>query len=194
MQVAQLRAPSCGAAMPSVTSRRAAAPRAALLGRAAAAAARGPAAAARAPLAPPRAVRTDADVGAADAATLQLIADVSNAADAAHAAALARAAFDPASAPVYGEDTPLRRKVLTSIADLQAGLLERETEVRLMLLAALCGEHLLLLGPPGTAKSELSRRLAGLTRGRYFERLLTRFSVPEELFGPLSMRGLENDE
>ena len=62
-------------------------------------------------------------------------------------------------------------------------------QVRLMLLAALCGEHLLLLGPPGTAKSELSRRLTGLTGGRYYERLLTRFSVPEELFGPLSMRG-----
>ena len=63
-----------------------------------------------------------------------------------------------------------------------------------MLLAALCGEHLLLLGPPGTAKSELSRRLSGVVGGAYFERLLTRFSVPEELFGPLSMRGLENDE
>lgn len=58
-----------------------------------------------------------------------------------------------------------------------------------MLLAALCGEHLLLLGPPGTAKSELSRRMANITGGSYYERLLTRFSVPEELFGPLSMRG-----
>ena len=58
-----------------------------------------------------------------------------------------------------------------------------------MLLAALSGEHLLLLGPPGTAKSELSRRLSKLTTGTYYERLLTRFSVPEELFGPLSMRG-----
>ncbi len=58
-----------------------------------------------------------------------------------------------------------------------------------MLIAALCGEHLLLLGPPGTAKSELSRRLSGLVQSKYFERLLTRFSVPEELFGPLSMKG-----
>lgn len=63
------------------------------------------------------------------------------------------------------------------------------TQVRLLMLAALCGEHLLLLGPPGTAKSELSRRLSGVMGGQYFERLLTRFSVPEELFGPLSMKG-----
>ena len=62
-------------------------------------------------------------------------------------------------------------------------------QVRLLLLAALSGEHLLLLGPPGTAKSELARRMARLTGGSYYERLLTRFSVPEELFGPLSMKG-----
>ena len=63
--------------------------------------------------------------------------------------------------------------------------------MRLLLLAALSGEHLLLLGPPGrcTAKSELARRMARLTGGSYYERLLTRFSVPEELFGPLSMKG-----
>ncbi|QDZ23934.1 ATPase RavA [Chloropicon primus] len=73
------------------------------------------------------------------------------------------------------------------------GLLEREVEVKLLLLAALTGEHLLLLGPPGTAKSELARRLSKVCHGAYFERLLTRFSVPEELFGPLSMKGLEED-
>lgn len=74
------------------------------------------------------------------------------------------------------------------------GLVEREAETRLLLLAALCGEHVLYLGPPGTAKSEMSRRLhAVLDGGGYFERLLTRFSVPEELFGPLSMRALERD-
>ena len=65
--------------------------------------------------------------------------------------------------------------------------------MRLLLLAALAGEHLLLLGPPGTAKSELGRRLARLCGGRYFERLLTRFTAPEELFGPLSLAALEQD-
>ncbi len=66
--------------------------------------------------------------------------------------------------------------------------------MRLLLLAALAREHVLYIGPPGTAKSELSRRLSKLYQGAYFERLLTRFSVPEELFGPLSMRALEEDK
>ncbi|KAG2429170.1 hypothetical protein HYH02_014105 [Chlamydomonas schloesseri] len=88
----------------------------------------------------------------------------------------------------------LKEKLRNAIAVMQEGLVERDAEVRLLLLAAMAGEHILLIGPPGTAKSEVGRRLNALIDGTYFERLLTRFSVPEELFGPLSMRALEEDQ
>jgi MoxR-like ATPase len=89
---------------------------------------------------------------------------------------------------------PTPERLHTLLQQMTQGLLEREAAARLALLAALAGEHVLLIGPPGTAKSALARRLHGAFAGvRWFERLLTRFSTPEELFGPLSLKALEDD-
>ena len=78
---------------------------------------------------------------------------------------------------------------------LESGLVGRRDHARMLLLAAVAGENALLFGPPGTAKSLLARRLRDCFADevRYFECLLTKFSMPEEVFGPVSLKGLEQD-
>lgn len=77
--------------------------------------------------------------------------------------------------------------------DLASRFPERGPIISGALAAILAGEHVLLVGPPGTGKSALVRSIAQAFGGSYFETLLTRFSTPEELFGPISLKALEQD-
>jgi MoxR-like ATPase len=80
--------------------------------------------------------------------------------------------------------------VRAAIADAGTGLIERDALIENTVLAAVAGEHLLVVGPPGTAKSEAVRRIARAISGSYFEYLLGRFTEPNELFGPVDLRKL----
>ncbi|MCY1030380.1 AAA family ATPase [Corallococcus sp. BB11-1] len=80
--------------------------------------------------------------------------------------------------------------VRDALTDAGRGLVEREAMVELVALSAVAGEHLLVIGPPGTAKSEAVRRTARALGGSYFEYLLGRFTEPSEIFGPVDLRKL----
>lgn len=74
-----------------------------------------------------------------------------------------------------------------AIADAARGLVDREAVVELLVLCAVAREHLLVVGPPGTAKSLAIRRASRALGGRLFEYMLGRFTEPPELFGPLDL-------
>jgi MoxR-like ATPase len=78
----------------------------------------------------------------------------------------------------------LRREV---VEPLKRRFVGRDEIVDLIALAVTAGEHLILHGPPGTAKSALIRQFALAVKGNYFEYLLTRFSEPNEVFGPVDL-------
>jgi len=87
------------------------------------------------------------------------------------------------------------RHTLTQLRDeLRQHFVERDDVIDGMLTATLAGEHILLLGPVGTAKSMLANALCErLQDAHFFGWLLTKFSTPEELFGPISLQSLEHD-
>ena len=76
----------------------------------------------------------------------------------------------------------------TIISQLESQFLAKDEAIRMMMVAAVAGEHMVLVGPPGTAKSALVRQFAQQVNATYFEYLLTRFSEPNELFGPVDIQ------
>ncbi len=71
---------------------------------------------------------------------------------------------------------------------LEARFLGKEEVIRLLFVSVLAGEHMVMVGPPGTAKSALVRAFAQVIDARYFDYLLTRFTEPNEIFGPVDIQ------
>ena len=71
---------------------------------------------------------------------------------------------------------------------LEREFLGKEEMIRLLFIAAIAGEHMVMIGPPGTAKSALARAFAESFDVRYFDYLLTRFTEPNEIFGPVDIQ------
>ncbi len=82
----------------------------------------------------------------------------------------------------------LSRRLQDGARQLEAQFLGKEEIVRLLFVSALAGEHLVMVGPPGTAKSALIRAFAQIIEARYFDYLLTRFTEPNEIFGPVDIQ------
>lgn len=88
----------------------------------------------------------------------------------------------------------IKNRINQLLEQVGEGLHEREQILAIALLAAISGQNAFLYGPPGTAKSLISRRLAcAFKESNYFEYLMNRFSTPEEVFGPVSIKELKED-
>lgn len=94
---------------------------------------------------------------------------------------------------------PVQERVRKLLATLNAHLYGKEEAVRLALLSAVAGESVFFLGPPGTAKSMISRRISCAFKDidqerEYFEYLMNEFSTPDEICGPVSLKKLNEDQ
>ena len=89
----------------------------------------------------------------------------------------------------------IREKTISILEGMKYGTLEREEAMALCLLSAMAGESIFLLGLPGVGKSMIARRLkTAFENAAVFEYLMSRFSTPDEIFGPVSISKLKDED
>lgn len=96
---------------------------------------------------------------------------------------------------LFTDEIPVKEHISQLIELMSQGLYEKEHIMAVSLLSAIAGESIFLLGPPGTAKSMVARRLKLVFKGaKSFEYLMSRFSTPDEIFGPVSISKLKDED
>jgi len=91
--------------------------------------------------------------------------------------------------------TSTRDQISNLLQNIQNGLYDKQEAVSLALLCSIAGESIFLLGPPGVGKSLVARRLKfAFSEGKSFEYLMSKFSTPDEIFGPISIKKLRDED
>lgn len=96
---------------------------------------------------------------------------------------------------LFSEPLSVKEHIAKLIQYMTEGIYEKEHIMSMALLSAIAGESVFLLGPPGTAKSLVARRLKLVFKNaKAFEYLMSRFSTPDEIFGPVSISKLKSED